>query len=608
MEVSNRVLTVSYGTFSCSLEGFDDPLSVLQKVTEYFQKLSSEDRYFGSEPQVPDTSKIHRIAEAANPNKIEAKVHDNGVVLRQKSGADPADLDLTPAAVVSAAEVEPANSNKGDGSGKKKKKKRRHKNRNKGQPVTPGVFRSRRHDALEDSAPEQTDDASQVSVEETLAKIKQTVESAEDEIDRDAADNAVSTLRLTTESLDPAPQDEAIASTEPSETDDVAADESEPVTGDEITADAGPGTQEIAPVDEVVAVQANSEIVEDGSGEANSMPSPQEDEQPEEDPDLQEVAAANTPHLGPHELRQQQKQQSSLSADDEAELAEALESVQADDAEVESRRENRRKRSEALRSTSDLDREDEALDRLLETTNSQMDGPERQRRSNALDQLKAAVVATEAEKTLSGTDISGDLAEESRDDDELAAYREDLQRAQRKSRRMARKAAQNTGSAPVAAPTPLILVSEQRIDEPENEEQPKIAAELHEVTETEGNLALKPEPHTHDESPENGIPASAFRESSSFREFADQIGAVNLQDMLEAAAAYTSIVEGRPRFSRAQVMSKLAKVSTADAFSKEAGLRSFGKLLREGKILRVQDGQFAISKSSRFSIASRYDN
>ena len=54
-------------------------------------------------------------------------------------------------------------------------------------------------------------------------------------------------------------------------------------------------------------------------------------------------------------------------------------------------------------------------------------------------------------------------------------------------------------------------------------------------------------------------------------------------------------------------MTKLAKINTHDAFSKEAGLRAFGKLLREGKILRVQDGQFAISKASRFSIASRFE-
>jgi hypothetical protein len=79
-------------------------------------------------------------------------------------------------------------------------------------------------------------------------------------------------------------------------------------------------------------------------------------------------------------------------------------------------------------------------------------------------------------------------------------------------------------------------------------------------------------------------------------------------DLLEASAAYASIVDGMPRFSRAQVMSKIAKITPGDAFSKEVGLRAFGKLLREGKILRVQDGQFAISKSSRFSVAARFDD
>jgi hypothetical protein len=93
MDSHSKAMTVSYGTFACTLDGFDDPFTTMQLVAEYFRKLSADDRYFGSEPLQPDASTLHQIAKSANPNRIDAEVADNSVILRQADIIDAAKND-----------------------------------------------------------------------------------------------------------------------------------------------------------------------------------------------------------------------------------------------------------------------------------------------------------------------------------------------------------------------------------------------------------------------------------------------------------------------------------------------------------------------------------
>jgi len=81
-------MTVSYGTFSCTLDGFDDPFTTMKVVAEYFRKLAANDRYFGGEPLQPDANKLHQIARAVNPNKVDAVISENSVILRQADVID----------------------------------------------------------------------------------------------------------------------------------------------------------------------------------------------------------------------------------------------------------------------------------------------------------------------------------------------------------------------------------------------------------------------------------------------------------------------------------------------------------------------------------------
>jgi hypothetical protein len=85
---------------------------------------------------------------------------------------------------------------------------------------------------------------------------------------------------------------------------------------------------------------------------------------------------------------------------------------------------------------------------------------------------------------------------------------------------------------------------------------------------------------------------------------AEELGATELPDLLEAAAAYLAYVEGRDQFSRPQLMTKVRMVQEEN-FSREDGLRSFGQLLRQGKIEKIAGGRFTVSDRISFKPDTR---
>ncbi|MDT8856745.1 hypothetical protein RNZ50_17270 [Paracoccaceae bacterium Fryx2] len=231
---------------------------------------------------------------------------------------------------------------------------------------------------------------------------------------------------------------------------------------------------------------------------------------------------------------------------------------------------------------------DAAVSRLIEQTNTEMAGPENRRRLSAIAHLKAAVAATVAERRI------GRRPEPS-ETDRIDPYRNDLARAVRPHR------------SDVERPAPLVLVSEQRIDRVAPQAAPaaeQIAPVRPRRVTAAGSLAVQDmideEDPVADEDTDN-----IFEDSRGFVEFAERLGASGLPDLLEAAAAYSACVEGRPHFSRPQLMRHVNAMAPEGGFARETGLRSFGTLLRNGKIEKVKRGQFALSESSRFMAEAR---
>lgn len=234
-------------------------------------------------------------------------------------------------------------------------------------------------------------------------------------------------------------------------------------------------------------------------------------------------------------------------------------------------------------------KDEEDVSRLMREANSKLEGAENRRRFSAIAHLKAAVAATVADRKIRATEGKPETDEV----DTTEPYRDDLTRAVRPRRPAIAGAATPRPNVAAVKAAPLVLVSEQRVDEtparfvepvrPRRISAAELTARLDaDVEEEEDDLDASPE------------------EASDFADFAERLGATGLADLLEAAAAFSEGVEGRPHFSRPQIIRKVAALTGQARYDREAGLRSFGTLLREGKIAKVKRGQFAITEQSRF--------
>jgi hypothetical protein len=89
-----------------------------------------------------------------------------------------------------------------------------------------------------------------------------------------------------------------------------------------------------------------------------------------------------------------------------------------------------------------------------------------------------------------------------------------------------------------------------------------------------------------------------------FVSFLAQSDAVSLDDAIEAAAAYLTTFQQQAYFSRPQAMT-LVQGAAPGPIPREDSLRAFGRLLRQNRIIKKDDGSFEVAGDNRFAPVAR---
>ncbi|MCG3267217.1 hypothetical protein [Yoonia sp. I 8.24] len=575
MTKSTQILDVAYGTFSCRLEGFEDSVETMKTVVSYFHDLAGHDRFMDVEPQAPDMETLALLTAEQAGTDIEIAGEGQNITLRAADDEEDVDLvaedddqddgevaeEIENVAVDDVDDVDDTPENVFE------------EDDDEDDPI--GLSDA---DVAEDDEAFDDDDFGNIAesddyvedleeLDDDAPLAAETVETVVvDEVDDEEEESIAAKLQRIRAVVGrghvqapsaPVAMDDDVESDDEDDGDDApvvnplaqrladlakrnaelaAQDEEENADGEEPDA-----VEEFAAADDEVEVDEDDEVFLEADVSAEAADEEMDDDAQEDvahDP-LVLTAAPQIDEDAPEEFEEDEAEEDEDSFDLSAELSEVTREIEARDA--------------TRPKSADLpDSPETAFTRILNQTDEHLNAPEGRRHRDAFAQLKAAVAATEAAREL-GDDSPADAKDN--------AFREDL-------------GAHDAEEKP-AAPAPLQLVPSATPDAPTDAAAERLR-----------QIAAKVE--------ENMAPTSG-----GFAEFAAEQGATELADLLEAAAAYIAYVEGDDDFSRPQVMKKVQSASQEEV-SREDGLRQFGRLLRQNKIVKLNNGRFQVAESTRF--------
>ncbi|WP_171119554.1 hypothetical protein [Ruegeria sp. HKCCA5463] len=552
MVQNNKVLTVSYGTFSCTLEGFDDSFETMKAIAEYFRDLAADDRYFGSEPPQPDAEMLTRIARRDASQRVEASQNESGLLLRAAPNTE------APAPVASDAEGPRA--------------------QNADAMTTPPPEYAQASPGQTAFTNAETVDATTSppadSIAAKLQRIRAVVSHSDVPPTAYSEDEESSLLANT------APPVDAVAAAfeagalnaddfaEPAQPEAAEIEDLQALDAEEVQDDAPAVSEHQAFESAAPNIENNSEQqvqltpdhlrdeeIEVATDDAQ-LPAEPLFSDLEEDTD-EEIDEEDVPNIlnvedvaiesedEADDEPQDDQAQGVLSEEDEIQLLSEISEIEKDMA---------GRSSQKLTDDADPDQD---ISRLMAKTGEHMEDPSSSDARETYSHLRTAVAATEADRDDQPAPKTSPVDE----------YRVDLASAVSPRR----PEVNVTSIRPEAdAPAPLKLVAEQRVDDQSESNGPVMPRRVTTQVEETGS------------------------EEGGFAQFAQDQGAQSLQDLLEAAAAYLSFIEGQQQFSRPQLMNKVRSLKQ-DEFNREESLRSFGQLLRDGKIEKAGGGRFAAS-------------
>jgi hypothetical protein len=603
MAQKDKVLTVSFGAFSCTLEGFDDPVETLKEVTEYFRALSVSDPGFGEEPKLPDTENLAQIVQRNDARTVDIRANDSGSILLRAEDAEfvPSDRQDdeddqgwfgtdTPAQSDDATGLtDPLPEDGDEGNGFEDAAVRP----TSGSPdvaqpeptagsiadklqriraiVSHNEAQAKSDDLAEDDA--QTaeffagthiDDLSQAlgSDRDSTARETENGHTEREEEIPDAPGPIENSPRAETH-----PEDD-LSTSDLEDEDDFGLPSDDPHPAETAKPNAEPDSSETG----VTAWGEDARMQQVPGG----LTDPEDVEADFAEPVTNSAGATDDDFSVPYLLRPEQMISDDSYDDDEEDANQDPGAVGLKGEDFEATQErvempaevgetNRGRGSKATLPDRDSD-----LARLMATAGERMGEPETRNSRETYSQLRAAVAATSAER-------SSDAAE---DDPEIAkaAYQDDLASVVRPTRPSPTRPRRPTEREQHA---PLRLVAEQRVD---LEDGPLL--ERH----------VRPR-RVYSARSSGDIDTSNV--DTTFAEFAAEQGVTEMPDILEAAVSYLSFVEGRKQFSRPQLMSTLRQIDDG-SYDREDSLRSFGNLLREGKIAKAGSGRFVASDEIGF--------